>query len=1601
MNKVFLLSVLAFSTSPGWAALNVPLTVQEARYSGVSGIARTNEPFCQGVPLADSQGITSSSVLGLSGASAGQFRILGIWPSGHAKWVEVCGIIPSLTAGGTAIVTLTDGGAGNFGGSNLATDNGSTITVSTGAATFTVKKAHFNVVDQVVIGTKTVVASGASQGLVVTGPPATAAYPANVTCTAGSCTVAYSSANDPNSLCSIEKNGPVEAVLKCTGDHVDGSGHVYMHFTVREYFHQGKTWVKVTSELRNADYGTSNTFATAYKGHQGYELRLSPNISGTLNYSVANDTASPTTGTVSGTDNVYLYQGESQNMKSPDWCGYGCVPYTTDAGYSIVKNGTPVLNGTDTQYPQGWADISDGNGVGVEIGVYQLAAYWPKSLEFNGGGSDVRIGIWARQNSQPYYQAWAQHSIHDLFLNFHTSLPASLPNEFLKFQHYLVGRAVLSQYNNSGVFPYTVTDPTVEDAYYTAVQNTANPSLRGGSGCCVTDGQPNIFRFYAWSQGGGGNQAEFRWSNLLNFVKRGMTGRYLDSAHFYRMEAEKTFPRADGFTWRSKGASEVNGYGFPTPSVANYGLGGGFSNTIEWEHEHWYGLTDYYFMTGDETIHDALLDGPTNYFLDPRTYMNSGQDWNSRAIGSHLMGAARLGLFLSATGDPADGASVLSIAAANPYARQVLASASPLCVSGYPAGCTAGSGEGVSMTRGLHYIAGTDNQCTPGGAQQRSVHTFMQGILLGGLWELRQAEGPTWSEYTRSLDLAYGISQWMLSEGYGSDGTGVWTNNGFRYNVQMDVANNCGAGEFAPQASETVWLPFLIQNKEIGGTSWQRLFNEALQQEMSAAGISGSDFGQYQIASVIDIINNPGSNTLQNQVISGFIDNGGGQYTISWTVPAGAQFYRIKWGQKSIVDWIGFDPANNVFVGNPATSMNWFAATDVPNIPAPGAAGVTQSLAISTGMVGLTAANFSVKAYVAGTGSTTVGPPATLVLVSGKGQTGTPGTALSNPFTVKVADANGSAVSGVAVTFSVASGGGTLTATQVTTNGQGLASSTLTLGASAGTNTVTAASGTLAGSPIVFSVTAAVVTGTAAKLVLVSGNNQTGAVSQQLSNPFTVEVTDANSNPVSGAAVTFMVTSGGGTLTATQVSTNSQGVASGTLRLGTTAGANTVTATSGALVGSPVTFTASAANPGAISWKIGWTNMTHGPNEPGFNYWLTDFFDPVSQQVLHYGIPGNSNSIYSSDVFFYSAVTQAWTHLGGNGTLSDSCPADTASWPGDRHPLNQMAIDTKRNVLWLWGGVCQSNGISDTYYLQLNPNPMNDTWHKVSVAHAPSYYGGSGVYDPDDDVLYHYGYDGIGQASNNWVYCSTIGNPTPGALTAKQSVAGCANPDDWTRVSPVGGVQPPGSFFAGTIYDPITKKVILYGGLNSGLSMGYNQTWAYDVPTKTWTQKALSTTAPPVYAGQLTAHPGWAYNTRTNKILYHQTSNTGAPADWQYDPAADTWALVSSGSGPTGDSVLSYDATNNQLITFSYCGPGCPQVWQGTVQSVSSAPPAGRCDLNSDGVVDLLDVQLAIGQVLGTTPCGSADLVGNGVCSVIDVQRIVNASLGGTCRIGP
>jgi len=93
----------------------------------------------------------------------------------------------------------------------------------------------------------------------------------------------------------------------------------------------------------------------------------------------------------------------------------------------------------------------------------------------------------------------------------------------------------------------------------------------------------------------------------------------------------------------------------------------------------------------------------------------------------------------------------------------------------------------------------------------------------------------------------------------------------------------------------------------------------------------------------------------------------------------------------------------------------------------------------------------------------------------------------------------------------------------------------------------------------------------------VSGDKQNGGVGQTLRYPLVLVVTNASGIPVAGTTVTFAVSAGTGSLSGTQATTDSQGLAFTILTLGTAPGTNTVTASAAGLSGSPVAFDASGA----------------------------------------------------------------------------------------------------------------------------------------------------------------------------------------------------------------------------------------------------------------------------------------------------------------------------------------------------------------------------------------------------------------------------------------
>jgi adhesin/invasin len=191
------------------------------------------------------------------------------------------------------------------------------------------------------------------------------------------------------------------------------------------------------------------------------------------------------------------------------------------------------------------------------------------------------------------------------------------------------------------------------------------------------------------------------------------------------------------------------------------------------------------------------------------------------------------------------------------------------------------------------------------------------------------------------------------------------------------------------------------------------------------------------------------------------------------------------------------------------------------------------------------------------TATGTAGAASRVTPARGTNITAVVGSALSgnNLPAVLVTDASNNPVSGAQVTFSVTSGGGSVTGATQTTNAQGIATvGGFTLGTGVGTNIVSAnVQGvgstvfTIAGTP-----------GNPAQVTIQSGNNQSAPAGSPLSAAPSVLVRDQFGNPVSGVTVTFVATSGNGSVLGGTQTTNAAGVAAaGGFTLGANPGTNT------------------------------------------------------------------------------------------------------------------------------------------------------------------------------------------------------------------------------------------------------------------------------------------------------------------------------------------------------------------------------------------------------------------------------------------------------------
>jgi len=184
-------------------------------------------------------------------------------------------------------------------------------------------------------------------------------------------------------------------------------------------------------------------------------------------------------------------------------------------------------------------------------------------------------------------------------------------------------------------------------------------------------------------------------------------------------------------------------------------------------------------------------------------------------------------------------------------------------------------------------------------------------------------------------------------------------------------------------------------------------------------------------------------------------------------------------------------------------------------------------------VLGSAAGPQTVDAKVAGFGALTVRftasalptTAAAITAFAGDGQSAAVGTALPESLVVVITDQFGNPVEGVGVQWSADAG--SVNPTTAISGANGRAATRRLLGSKAGAQTAVATAAGLDGSPITFNHTA--FPGSAASLVLVSGDGQSAPAGTELPEPLVVRLVDADGNGIPGRAVSWIAAAGSGT----------------------------------------------------------------------------------------------------------------------------------------------------------------------------------------------------------------------------------------------------------------------------------------------------------------------------------------------------------------------------------------------------------------------------------------------------------------------------------------
>jgi hypothetical protein len=427
----------------------VELTISER-----AGIARTGEPITIGVPLPENL-ITDTAVLALTDAAGNkidcEFRKAAEWLNNSSiRWVHLDFQASLAESASTKVVLHEDATKHLPGVSKLTiTDLGTKYEVNTGMIKFTVKKANYNVFDEVYVDASgngnysaNQVVKSHTRGLAAIASESKLLY-RNVT---------FTSSNDDSSTTVVERHGPMAVVLKSMGHLRDSTGRAALRFISRIYAYNNSKYVKLVYTFENSIHDH-----TWFLIVQSLEVDIPTTLSSNPQFILGAPGQDKTGNLPDAGSEAYCLACNPNDIGKT---GQTAVNYyyggaVTDTGEAISTKPTEM----------GWAALKD-NSKGMAFAIRDFWQTNPTSVEVFGDGL-CRISLYPRRRNGQYIDVWIHggiartHEMRFVFLGnedgpaikaqaagMQKPLMAFAPTSWYCFQTYASGKFLDRYYDN-------------------------------------------------------------------------------------------------------------------------------------------------------------------------------------------------------------------------------------------------------------------------------------------------------------------------------------------------------------------------------------------------------------------------------------------------------------------------------------------------------------------------------------------------------------------------------------------------------------------------------------------------------------------------------------------------------------------------------------------------------------------------------------------------------------------------------------------------------------------------------------------------------------------------------------------------------------------------------------------------------------------------------------------------------------------------------------------------------------------------------------------------------------------------------------------------